>query len=80
MKFKIYHPVGGVFNTFCEEGIYSYELVGELFYKSQNEHNPVYDQFNVRSTSVGDIIVDENNIQHMVMGVGYKQVKERLVN
>ncbi len=78
---KIYHPVGGVMNHDCKAAQYEYELVGTInasslsdaFMKSQN-FDPIYESFNKRSTSIGDIIVMEDRDPAIVTSTGFQVV------
>jgi len=78
---NIYHPVGGVMNHDCKPAQYEYELVATIdasslsdaFMKSQN-FDPIYESFNKRSTSIGDIIVMKDRDPAVVTGIGFQVV------
>lgn len=89
-KFRVLHPVGGALNTFCERGKYEYETVftvhahdiGRVFVLCQNDLSPLYAKAGLRSTSVGDVIIDDSadaqeyplGKHYMVMGMGFEEI------
>lgn len=89
-KFRVLHPVGGALNTFCERGTYEYETVftvhahdiGRVFVLCQNDLSPLYAEAGLRSTSVGDIIIDDSadaqeyplGKHYFVMGMGFEEI------
>lgn len=82
MDFEIYHPVFGELNSECTPNTHEYEYIGDVeanslegaFKNAQNDFNPDYGFLDVRSTSVGDIIKDEDNRYYIVEGIGFKEV------
>lgn len=82
-QFLIYHPVQGM-NHFCnteDEILYkgvavvNAESFENAFTKAQNDFNPLYEAFKIRSTSVGDIIRStETGKAKLVMGMGWKDI------
>ena len=87
MKYKIYHPEGGVLNHKCLHGDMDFDLVATVeansfetaFIKSQNDFNPHYAHLGIRSTSVGDIIVNEEGVSQLVLGLGFRQIPTKAV-
>lgn len=83
MKFKIFHPKNGELNITATLGKYYYVLIGEiesddihnLYSKLQNDFSPEYRAFEVRSTSVGDVVYD-GFTYFMYLGMGVKEVQE----
>ena len=82
-NFRIMHPVGGALNTNMSRGLYEFENVcsidcesiEEAFRLSQNDFSGRYASLNKRSTSVGDIIVDNDELIHyMVTGRGFVEI------
>jgi hypothetical protein len=82
-NFKILHPIGGVLNTFMTRGLYEFEQVCSIdcesleqaFKLSQNDFSDRYASLGKRSTSVGDIIIDTDEIIHyMVAGTGFIEI------
>lgn len=77
--YRVLHPIGGHVNE-AEDTTVEYETVAlvkassleEVFSKAQN-HNKNYSKFNVRSTSIGDVIYC-NHVFHMITGVGFVQI------
>ena len=80
-RFGVYHPLNGALNTACDVEKLDYEYITSIesenlvrvFYKAQNDFNPEYATLGKRSTSVGDIVVD-NDRMFMYMGVGFKRI------
>jgi|NOAtaT_7_FD_contig_71_1982652_length_1591_multi_8_in_0_out_0_2 hypothetical protein len=73
MNYRILHPVGGTMNHDLERGVFEYEDIwsveanslNEAYLLSQNDFSEMYDsgmyaRLGVRSTSVGDIIIEES--------------------
>ena len=86
--YRIFHPVGGALNTKKERGVYEYELVctvkaeslEDAFKLSQNDLSPEYRELKARSTSVGDIIVDDSEeIHYFVDNVGFEEIPFNVV-
>lgn len=82
-NFRIMHPVGGALNTNMARGLYEFEdicsidceSIEEAFELSQNDFSERYASLNKRSTSVGDIIVDNDELIHyMVTGRGFVEI------
>lgn len=78
----ILHPADGSMNhTDSIEGII-FHCVGSVeadslnyaFMQAQNDFSDYYKKFNVRSTSVGDIIVENNYNFNLVKGMGFQIV------
>lgn len=72
MTYRILHPIGGAMNHDLERGVFEYEDIwsveanslNEAYLLSQNDFSEMYDsgmyaRLGVRSTSVGDIIIEE---------------------
>lgn len=84
-RFHIHHPSGGALNTLCVPAQYMYEKVATVqaetlehaFFQGQNDYNPKYRSANVRSTSVGDIIQEEDGTCYLIEGQGMKPVTNR---
>ena len=86
MVYYIYHPNGGSMNHECTPGLHMYDMVYKLeadsleeaFKLSQNDFNEQYASKGLRSTSVGDIIMSEedydNNRCQLVKGKGFQDV------
>lgn len=86
MLYYIYHPNGGSMNHNCTPGQFMYMMVHKLeadsfeeaFKLSQNDFNEEYAELGHRSTSVGDIIMSQedydNNRCHLVKGIGFEDV------
>lgn len=89
-KFRVLHPIGGALNTFCERGKYEYETVftvhahdiGRVFVLCQNDLSQLYVEAGLRSTSVGDIIVDDSadaqeyplGKHYFIKGMGFEEI------
>jgi hypothetical protein len=86
MVYYIYHPNGGSMNHECVPGQFMYVMVHKLeaesfeqaFRRCQNDFSDIYASKGLRSTSVGDIIMSEedydNNRCHLVKGNGFQDV------
>jgi len=86
MVYYIYHPKGGSMNHDCVPAQFMYDMVYKLeansfeeaFKMSQNDFNEDYASKGHRSTSVGDIIMSQedydNNRCHLVKGNGFQDV------
>jgi hypothetical protein len=80
-KYNIYHPKEGFLNIMCKLDVCDYEFVASVdarnlvsvFYQAQNDFNPEYASLEKRSTVVGDIVVDADQV-HMFRGVGLKRI------
>lgn len=80
--YTIKHPVGGHLNNDCERGHFQYETIclldcsslQEAFEMSQNDFNPDYNLLGKRSTSVGDIIVNPENVHFFVDKIGFTEI------
>ena len=81
--FKILHPVGGILNTNMDRGLYEFEHICSIdcesleqaFKLSQNDFSERYASLDKRSTSVGDIIIDTDELVHyMVAGRGFVEI------
>lgn len=79
--FAIYHPKDGEMNYECSNTKFKYEHVADIVadrledvYEKAQNFNEVYALNDIRSTSVGDIIVQENGKGFMVSGMGFKQL------
>lgn len=79
--FRIYHPVDEILNTHCSKDI-SFKFVAQVFAKtlqgayrmSQNDFNDLYRDKHIRSTCIGDVILDTETGQvFMVSGSGFEQ-------
>lgn len=85
MTYNIYHPVGGALNIQCKPESLMYKKVFVLeaenlenaFILSQNDLNEAYASKGIRSTSVGDIIQPEDDVNvrvcHLVCGIGFQE-------
>jgi hypothetical protein len=82
-NFKILHPVGGALNTNMERGLYEFEYIcsidaldiNKAFILAQNDWSERYASLDKRSTSVGDIIIDTDELIHyMVAGRGFIEI------
>jgi hypothetical protein len=89
IKFKIYHPKNGVLNTQCIRGQYSYELITsvqaesleDVFRLAQNDFSEGYANLSIRSTSIGDIIVDVRHEKHyFISNVGFTEIPHTVVS
>lgn len=87
--YTIYQPLDGALNHQCARGLYEYCSVfsvnavslEDAFRKAQNDFNEAYAKLNTRSTSVGDIIYDEEaDLYYMVNGIGFTEVPPTVVN
>ena len=83
ITYKILHPKNGVLNTQCIRGQFAYEPIvsfpakslDDAFKLAQNDFSDAYNILNVRSTSVGDIIVDLRHEKHyFVSNVGFTEI------
>ena len=83
IKYIIFHPSNGCMNHNCVRNQFSYGQVAtllahnleEAFRLSQNDFSKEYSALGIRSTSVGDIIVDIRNEKHyFVKGVGFEEI------
>jgi hypothetical protein len=80
-RYGIYHPKEGFLNIMCKLDVCDFEYVGtvearnlvSVFYQAQNDFNPAYASPGKRSTMVGDIVVDGDQV-HMFRGVGLKRI------
>lgn len=81
--FRILHPVGGAINLNMDRGLYEFELVHivqcetiqEAFRLSQNDFSEEYANRGIRSTCVGDIIIDTDDMVHyMVSNIGFIEI------
>lgn len=79
-NYSIWHPLGNVINHECSLKEHDYQLVGSVI-ASTKEQAFIYSQSfssqwenkNIRSTSVGDIITDGEKY-YMVKGMGFKEI------
>lgn len=84
-KFTIHHPYDGQLNTSCVPAQYMYKQVATVeatslehaFFLGQNDYNSKYQLLGNRSTSVGDIIKDQDNNCYLVNGTGFSQITNR---
>ena len=84
--YNIYHPIDGQLNTQCEHYKFTYECIGSVeakhindaFRLAQNDFNDEYSSLNRRSTSVGDIITNDDN-HYMVKSMGFASCDPRLI-
>ena len=84
-KFTIHHPCGGALNVSCLPAMYMYEQVAAVearnlehaFFLGQNDYNPLYELEGRRSTSVGDIIKDQDNNCYLVKPTGFGEVSNQ---
>lgn len=83
ITYKILHPKNGVLNAQCIRGQFAYEPIvsfpakslDDAFKLAQNDFSDAYNILNVRSTSVGDIIVDLRHEKHyFVSNVGFTEI------
>lgn len=79
-EFVIYHPIQGM-NHFCLDDMRYHKVatihadsLEDAFTKGQNDFSEEYHQFEVRSTSVGDVILTPDGKAMMVHGVGWEEV------
>jgi hypothetical protein len=77
----VFHPTVGMNSLYETDGRNYYHAATisvddvEMFYmKSQNDFNKDYQMFNIRSTSVGDIVLIDKKY-YMIKPVGIKQVE-----
>lgn len=82
-NFRILHPIGGALNTDMNRGLYEFEQICSIdcesleqaFKLSQNDFSKRYASLGKRSTSVGDIIIDtEELIHYIVAGRGFIEI------
>lgn len=82
-NFQILHPVGGAINHNMDRGLYEFEhicsidceSIEQAFKLSQNDFSERYASLDKRSTSVGDIIIDNTtSINYMVAGRGFIEI------
>ena len=87
-KYHIYHPVKGMLNPGCSRNLYMFDIVAvieaesleDAFRRAQNDHSTSkYYEYKKRSTSVGDIISEDDNY-YMVMSQGFEQVSKDVVS
>lgn len=83
ITYHILHPKNGVLNTDCVRNQYAYDKVAkvqaktleEAFRLSQNDFSDDYASLGIRSTSVGDIIIDVRHEKHyFVSNVGFTEI------
>ena len=83
--FKILHPVGGSLNPTMARGLFEFEHICSIrcnnleqaYVLSQNDLCDEYALLNKRSTSIGDIIIDEtDSVHYMVNGMGFIEIPE----
>lgn len=84
--YTVFHPVNMLQNTLCEQNVAQYEPVftiaaknmSEVFKMCQNGHNQDYDDMDLRSTSVGDIIQSEHDAMDkkcfLIKGTEFEEV------
>ena len=84
--FNIYHPLNGDINHDCARHHFAYEQVAiiqadsllDAFRLAQNDFNEEYNDLDIRSTCVGDIITESDEFGrvtcHMVQGMGFSKV------
>lgn len=89
--FNIYHPLEGALNYKCERGLYQYEQVAiieatsleDTFKQAQNDFNSEYSELGFRSTCIGDIITqsdDLGNVLHYIVdSIGFIQIPETVL-
>jgi hypothetical protein len=89
MYYSVYHPENNQLNTQCLRGQHEYKMVAvvkaesleEAFMKAQNDFNEEYLIYNVRSTSVGDIIQDvKTGLYYIVEGTGFTEIPFTVVS
>ena len=87
--FTIVHPVDSKMNHDCDKDLFEYTKIcnvsaislNDAFQKAQNDFNDDYSLIDVRSTSVGDIIIDiEENKHYMVKGLGFEEIPHSVAN
>lgn len=84
--YTISHPINGKMNHDCVDSVEYMDIcdlsansLEEAFKLAQNDFNEDYRQGNVRSTSVGDIIIDvEEDKSYLVKGTGFQEIKSKL--
>jgi len=82
-QYNVFHPISGKLNISCDLHI-DYEYVASVkaenlvrsFYVSQNDFNVDYRSYGVRSTCVGDVVSDGQEV-FMYMGVGFKKINHK---
>ena len=88
-QFTIAHPVSGEMNHNCDKNLFEYADICDVyatslnhaFQQAQNDFNDDYSLADVRSTSVGDIIIDlEENKHYMVKGLGFEEIPDSVTN
>lgn len=88
-QFTIYHPKNNRMNHNCDKQVFEYEEICSLscydinkaFMYCQNDFNNSYADLNKRSTSIGDIIINETTDKHyMVKGLGFEEISRAVVN
>ena len=81
--FQILHTTNDTFNHFCKEG-FEYTIVCQIkasskqdaFVRTQNDFNSEYAELHIRSTSVGDIIIDiETGQAWFIDNIGFKEIE-----
>ena len=82
-RFIVKHPMNGVMNYNLKRGWYQYKTVYKLnatsleavFHLCQNDFNEDYASKSIRSTAVGDIIIDTQEDKHyFVAGTGFEEI------
>lgn len=88
--YRILHPLDGMINHYAERGKFEYETIctvqaknlNDAFILGQNDFSEEYAELGKRSTSVGDIIIDDSadaqeyplGKHYFVMGVGFQEI------
>jgi hypothetical protein len=80
--FQVLHPTNDKFNHFCKDG-FEYTIVcvikasskQDAFIQTQNDFNSEYAALHIRSTDVGDIIIDiETGQAWFINNIGFKEI------
>jgi hypothetical protein len=85
--FNVMYPADGSINAMCDPALCEYDFqyavsaktLEEAFKNGQHDFNPALEFVGCRSMCVGDIIMDENHVYHMVMGTGFKVIDETAI-
>ena len=82
-NFRILHPINGTLNHNMDRGLYEFEQICSIdcesleqaFKFSQNDFSERYASLGKRSTSIGDIIIDTDELIHyMVANRGFVEI------
>jgi hypothetical protein len=71
-KYTILHKVPNGYNQVAV--VESKDII-DSFKMAQNDFNPDYAELGVRSTMVGDVIIDSNDVPFIIQGMGFKRAR-----